>query len=48
MDQLKHRRADARLQLLNPDGTPAANRPVQIDQVSHQFLLGAARSTPWR
>ena len=40
MDQLKHRRADARLQLLNPDGTPAANRPVQIDQVSHQFLFG--------
>ncbi len=40
MDQLKHRRADARLQLLNPDGTPAANRSVQIDQVSHQFLFG--------
>ena len=40
MDQLKHRRADARLQLLNPDGTPAVNRPVQIDQVSHQFLFG--------
>ena len=40
MDQLKHRRADARLQILNPDGTPAANRPVTIDQVSHQFLFG--------
>ncbi len=40
MDQLKHRRADARLQILNPDGTPAANRPVQVDQVSHQFLFG--------
>ena len=40
MNQLKHRQADARLRLLNPDGTPAANRPVQIDQVSHQFLFG--------
>ncbi len=40
MDQLKHRRADARLQILNPDGTPAANRPVKADQVSHQFLFG--------
>ncbi|MBO6093824.1 MAG: endo-1,4-beta-xylanase, partial [Oscillospiraceae bacterium] len=40
MDQLKHRKADARLQLLNPDGTPAANCPVRIDQISHQFLFG--------
>ncbi len=40
MDHLKHRRADARLQLLNPDGTPAANRPVTVDQVSHRFLFG--------
>ena len=40
MDQLKHRRADARLRLLNPNGTPAANQSVRIDQVSHQFLFG--------
>ena len=40
MDQLKHRKADARLQLLNSDGTPAANCPVRIDQISHQFLFG--------
>ncbi len=40
MDRLNHRRANARLQILNPDGTPAANRPVKIDQVSHQFLFG--------
>ena len=40
MDPLKHRRADARLQILNPDGTPAAGRDVRIDQVSHQFLFG--------
>ena len=40
MDQLMHRKADARLQILNPDGTPFAYRPVQIDQTSHQFLFG--------
>ena len=40
MDQLTHRRASARLRLLTPDGTPAANCPVQEDQVSHQFLFG--------
>ena len=40
MDQLNHRRADARLRILNPDGTPAASRPVRIDQVSHRFLFG--------
>ena len=40
MDSLKHRRAEARLRILNPDGTPAAGRAVQIDQVSHQFLFG--------
>ena len=40
METLNHRRAEARLQLLNPDGTPAANRPVRADQVSHRFLFG--------
>ena len=40
MDQLQHRRAEARLRLLKPDGTPAANLPVRIDQISHQFLFG--------
>ena len=40
MEQFKHRRASARLRLLNPDGTPAANCPVQADQISHQFLFG--------
>ena len=40
MDQFKHRRADARLHILNPDGTPAVHRAVQVDQVSHQFLFG--------
>lgn len=28
------------MQILNPDGTPFANRPVQIDQTSHEFLFG--------
>ncbi len=40
MDQLKHRKARARLRVLNPDGTPAANREVRVDQVSHRFLFG--------
>ena len=40
MNQLNHRRAAARLQILNPDGTPAAGRTVRADQVSHQFLFG--------
>jgi GH35 family endo-1,4-beta-xylanase len=40
MEQLNHRKANARVQILNPDGTPFANRPVQIDQVSHEFLFG--------
>jgi len=40
MDQLKHRKAEAKLQILNPDGSPAAGRTVRVDQVSHQFLFG--------
>jgi len=40
MNQLNHRQAKARLQILNPDGSPAANRSVSIDQVSHRFLFG--------
>ena len=40
MDQLQHRKAAARVRLLDPDGTPAVHQPVQIDQVSHQFLFG--------
>ena len=40
MDQLKHRKAEARLRVLNGDGTPCANLPVRIDQVSHRFLFG--------
>ncbi len=40
MEQLQHRKAGARLQILNPDGTPARQCTVQADQVSHQFLFG--------
>jgi len=39
-DSLQHRKAHAGLRILNPDGTPAAGQPVQIDQVSHRFLFG--------
>ena len=37
---LAHRQANARLRVLNPDGTPAVRREVSVDQVSHQFLFG--------
>ncbi len=37
---LAHRKAEARLQVLNPDGTPASHLEVRADQVSHSFLFG--------
>ena len=40
MKALQHRQASARLRILDFDGTPAANRPVTVDQVSHRFLFG--------
>ena len=40
MNQLMHRKAEAKLQILNPDGSPAAGRSVRIDQTSHTFLFG--------
>ena len=40
MDPLRHRKADVRLRLVNPDGSPAARRTVRVDQISHQFLFG--------
>ena len=40
MKQLNHRRADARVQILKADGTPAGCSPVQVDQISHAFLFG--------
>ncbi len=39
-DRFEHRKAKARLQVLNPDGTPAACKPVSVHQVSHRFLFG--------
>ncbi|MBQ6173139.1 MAG: endo-1,4-beta-xylanase [Clostridia bacterium] len=40
MTAFEHRRAAASLRILNPDGTPAANREVKIDQTAHRFLFG--------
>ena len=37
---LAHRKAEARLQVLHPDGTPASHLEVRADQVSHSFLFG--------
>ncbi len=40
MTNLDHRKATATLRVLNPDGTPAADRRVRIDQTGHDFLFG--------
>ena len=40
MDNLKHRKAEARIRIVHPDQTPAENCPVMIDQISHKFLFG--------
>ena len=40
MNNLNHRRAEARLRILHADVTPAANVPVRVDQISHKFLFG--------
>ena len=37
---LVHRRAEARLRILNADGTPAVSQEVKADQISHRFLFG--------
>ena len=39
-ENFAHRKAEARLRILNPDGTPAARQAVRADQVSHRFLFG--------
>ncbi len=40
MDQLSHRKADARLRLFKVDGTPLSEACVTIDQTGHRFLFG--------
>ena len=40
MNALNHRRAEARLRLTLPDGSPAAHCTVTADQTAHQFLFG--------
>ncbi len=39
-DLFRFRKATVQVRVLNADGTPAAGKQVQIDQVSHQFLFG--------
>ena len=39
-DSFSHRKATARLRILNPDGTPAAQQQVRVRQTGHQFLFG--------
>lgn len=40
MSTLNHRKAQAVLKILNPDGTPAAGKTVRADQTSAKFLFG--------
>ena len=40
MNQFAHRQAQARLKVVYPDGTAAAGRRIQADQISHCFLFG--------
>ena len=40
MEQFSHRKAAAKVQILNSDGTPAAGKRVHLDQISHAFLFG--------
>lgn len=40
MADLSHRKAKAKIQLLNKDGTPKANTKVSINQINHEFLFG--------
>ena len=40
MDNLNHRKAEAKLQILSADGVPAANRKISVDQTKHDFLFG--------
>lgn len=38
----KHRTANVTLRILRPDGTPAANQEVMVEQTRQQFLFGTA------
>ena len=40
MQKPAHRQANARLRFVRKDGSPVANRPVDIRQTSHKFLFG--------
>ena len=42
MDRYSHRKAEARLLILKPDGTPAAGQTVRADQTAHEFLFGCS------
>lgn len=44
MGTLNHRKAEARLKILQADGTPAARCAVDVDQVRHKFLFGCGAS----
>lgn len=35
-----HRKSEVRIQILNPDGSPASGRRIHVDQTAHRFLFG--------
>ncbi|MDR1569349.1 MAG: endo-1,4-beta-xylanase [Oscillospiraceae bacterium] len=39
-DRLAHRKSSRRLRILYPNGSPAANQPIDIRQTRHAFLFG--------
>ncbi len=48
MNGTEHRKAEARIRVMNPDNTPASGISVKADQISHKFLFGCgAFDTVW-
>jgi GH35 family endo-1,4-beta-xylanase len=39
-NRYNHRKANVKLKLLRPDGAPASNQPITVDQQRHQFIFG--------
>ncbi|MBQ0003988.1 MAG: endo-1,4-beta-xylanase [Treponema sp.] len=40
MADLSHRKAKAKIQILNKDGTPKAKTKINVNQINHEFLFG--------
>ena len=40
MEKYSHRMSEARIRVMQPDGTPAVRQRIRADQLSHSFLFG--------